>query len=210
MSFGTNLRKYRKQRKLTLLDLGLRTGIDPAALSRMERDLMGYSRESVESLARALGIPQSDLFVEGSNVEKAEIGTRRIPVIDYVQAGLWTGVCSAKSESDIFEYLLTDLDLSPDAFAMRIKGDSMLPEFKEGDAILVDPNVTPGPGDFVVAANGSGEATFKQYRDRGINDRGQEVFELVPLNNFYAAIRSDVQPIRIVGTMVEHRRYRRK
>jgi hypothetical protein len=38
---------------------------------------------------------------------------------------------------------------------------------------------------------------------------GQEVFELVPLNEDYAIMRSDQQPIQIIGTMMEHTRYRR-
>lgn len=107
------------------------------------------------------------------------------------------------------EFLLTDLLLGPRAFAMRIRGDSMLPRFQEGDVVVIDPDQPHHPGDFVVAANG-GEAVFKQYRDRGINEKGQEVFELLPLNKLYPAIRSDITPMRIVGTMVEQRTYRKR
>ena len=35
-------------------------------------------------------------------------------------------------------------------------------------------------------------------------------FEFVPLNADFKTMRSDQQPIRIVGVMVEHRKYRRK
>jgi hypothetical protein len=38
---------------------------------------------------------------------------------------------------------------------------------------------------------------------------GNMVFELIPLNDDYPTLRSDVDHIRIVGTMVEHRKYRR-
>ena len=40
----------------------------------------------------------------------------------------------------IFEYILTDLDLSVHSFALRIEGDSMEPDFKAGDVIIVDLN----------------------------------------------------------------------
>jgi SOS-response transcriptional repressor LexA len=61
-----------------------------------------------------------------------------------------------------------------------------------------------------VAKDESGEVTFKQYRSAGINERGDDVFELCPLNPLYAPMRSDRQQIAIVGVMVEHRRFRHR
>lgn len=147
---------------------------------------------------------------EVSNVIPASIGTRRIPLISYVQAGCWTEASDAATVGDGFEYLLTDLDLSGSAFALEIQGESMLPEFRPGDRVIVDPEIQPQPGDCVVAMNGGQEATFKKYRPRGINERGDTVFELVPLNEDFAPMRSDQTPIRIVGTMMEHRKYRKR
>jgi SOS-response transcriptional repressor LexA len=127
-----------------------------------------------------------------------------------VQAGAWTDVVDSYQPGDADEFLLTDMELSSNAFALEIKGDSMLPEFKPGDRVIIDPAVCPQPGDYVVAKNGEDEATFKKYRPRGVSERGDLVFELVPLNEDYPSMRSDVTPIRIVGTMVEHRKYRRR
>ncbi len=149
-------------------------------------------------------------LVDAQNVAPADLGSHRIPLISYVQAGAWTGVVDNYQPGDAEDFLLTDLELSGSAFALEIKGDSMLPEFKAGDRVIIDPNVSPQPGDFVVAKNGDDEATFKKYRPRGINERGETVFELVPLNEDYPSMRSDATPIRIVGTMVEHRKYRRR
>ncbi len=149
-------------------------------------------------------------LVDAQNVAPADLGALRIPLISYVQAGVWTGVVDNYAPGDADEFLLTDLELSGSAFALEIKGDSMLPEFKPGDRVIIDPNVSPQPGDFVVAKNGEEEATFKKYRPRGINERGETVFELVPLNEDYPSMRSDVTPIRIVGTMVELRKYRKR
>lgn len=121
-----------------------------------------------------------------------------------------TEAVDAYSLGDAAEWLLTDLELSPSAFALRIKGDSMLPEFREGDTVIIDPAVTPLPGDYVVAKNDDNEATFKKYRPRGLNEQGQPVFELVPLNEDYPSLRSDRSNLQIIGTMVEHRRYRKR
>lgn len=180
------------------------------------------SRGSLPKIAKALGVSHDWLaegegemlptggWVEASNVIPASIGTRRVPLISYVQAGCWTEASDAATVGDGFEYLLTDLELSGSAFALEIQGESMLPNFKPGDRVIIDPEVCPQPGDFVVAMNGGQEATFKKYRPRGIGDRGETVFELVPLNEDFAPMRSDQTPIRIVGTMMEHRQYRRR
>ena len=91
----------------------------------------------------------------------------------------------------------------------------MEPEFHEGDIIVVDPTLHPYPGDFVLAQRESQftdgiESTFKKYRPKGINEHGQNVFELVPLNPDYQVFRSDREHLEIVGVMVEHRRIFRR
>lgn len=143
------------------------------------------------------------------NVTPAQIGVRRVPVISPIQAGEWAEIVDIFQPGDASEWLLTDIELSEGAFALDIRGNSMLPDFNPGDRVIIDPAVSPQPGDFVAAKNGEQEATFKKYRPRGMDAQGNMVFELVPLNEDYPTLRSDVQPIRIVGTMVEHRKYRR-
>jgi SOS-response transcriptional repressor LexA len=145
-----------------------------------------------------------------SNVSPAQIGTKQVPLISYVRAGHWAGIGDSRQAEDAHEWLMTDLDVSDGAFALEIKGDSMLPEFSPGDRVIIDPSIKPQPGDYVVAKNGEEEAMFKKYRLRSVDERGIEVFELVPLNPDYPSIRSDQTPIHIVGTMVEVRKYRRK
>ncbi|MBJ9964474.1 S24 family peptidase [Burkholderia seminalis] len=145
-----------------------------------------------------------------ANVRPAPVGVRRIPLISSVQAGQMTEAVDPFPQGGAFEYLLTDLDLSDNAFALEIDGDSMLPDFHPGDRVIVDPAICPRPGDFVVAKNGREEATFKKYRARGIGADGREAFELIPLNPDYAAISSEHEPVRIIGVMVEHRRYRKR
>ncbi|WP_391540669.1 LexA family protein [Lonepinella koalarum] len=74
---------------------------------------------------------------------------------------MWTDI-NLLQDSEDFEYILTDLDVSENAFALKIKGDSMEPDFIEGDVIIVDPKIQPHAGEFVVAVNGDYEATFKK------------------------------------------------
>jgi SOS-response transcriptional repressor LexA len=135
---------------------------------------------------------------------------KRVPRISFVQAGPWSEVVDPYAPGAAEDYLMTGLDVGSHTFALTIQGDSMLPEFREGDVIIIDPEVKPNPGDFVVAKNGNEQATFKKYRPRGLSEQGVQVIELVPLNEDYPSLRSDRTPIQIIGTMMEHRRYRKR
>lgn len=107
--------------------------------------------------------------------------------------------------------MLTDSELGPHAFALEVMGESMSPEYREGDRIIIDPAVYPRPGDACIASV-NGEVTFKRFRPRGLNEHGKDVFELAPINADFATIRSDQAgaEVSIIGTVIEHRRYRRR
>lgn len=145
------------------------------------------------------------------NVKPVEGGMRPYPVISCIQAGALKEITEPYGPGDGFDVEFGDNDASRWAFFLEIKGDSMLPDFRPGDRVLIDPEVLPRPGDFVAARNTKQEATFKKYRVRGIDESGTEIFELVPLNDDYPVLRSDECHLSIIGTMIEHRRkFRRK
>lgn len=96
-----------------------------------------------------------------------------------------------------------DMKLSRWAFCLDVEGMSMSPRFQPGDRLFVDPDRAPGPGNFVVARNGSNQATFKKYRPRGIDANGHEIFELVPLNDDFPTLRSDTEQLYVIGVVTE-------
>lgn len=193
-------------------------GVSPSAVTQwFKGDSKTLKADNVVRLAKFLRVRlewlkdgTGSMELPAANVAPADIGQRRVPLISSVQAGMMTEAVTPFPPGAAFEYLLTDLDLSDHAFALEIEGNSMEPEFRAGDRIIVDPALQAQPGDFVVAKNGREEATFKKYRPRGIGAAGREIFELIPLNPDYPTINSEHEPARIIGVMVEHRRYRRR
>lgn len=131
-------------------------------------------------------------------------GPRALPIISYVQAGAWREIVDSFPPGGADEYVKPRNEHGPHSFALYVEGDSMTPEFNAGDIIIVDPDIAPNPGNYVIARNHSREATFKKYRPRGRDADGREVFELVPLNDDYATLRSDQDGAVIIGTVVEH------
>lgn len=185
--------------------------VTPKAVSKWLNGETMPSTTNIYVLAKFLSVTPEWLTYGKGNVEQATIGSTKIPIISYIQAGQWTGIEDFKETCGNYEYILTDLDVSDDAFALEIKGDSMTPDFIEGDIVIIDPNEQPHAGEFVAAINGSYEATFKKYRPLGeVDEYGREQFELIPLNPDFPKLSTLKQEIRIIGTMVEHRIYRRK
>lgn len=217
----------RRAQKMSQDELARRIGITRVSISKWESGLNQPKGRYLNDLAAALGVTVEWLLTgEGSaseasgepripgyhNVEPAVIFQgKRIPILSYVQAGNWREMCEQATAFDgNVEYVSAGGEIGPYGFGLWLRGDSMVPLFKEGDLIIVDPDESPQPGDYVVAKNGSDEATFKKYRPRGIDENGQEVFELVPLNDDYPTMHSDRQHIQIIGVMVEHRSYRKR
>ncbi|KAJ8740021.1 helix-turn-helix domain-containing protein [Aeromonas veronii] len=211
------IKELRKKHGLTQRKLGELIGATGPSVSQWESGDVSPSADYLVALARVFGVDAHWLSTgkgspELSNVEPAVIpqGTR-IPVLSYVQAGHWQGMCEQAVDFDgNIEYVSASVDIGPCGFGLWLRGNSMTPFFNEGDLVIIDPDEQPRPGDYVVAKNGGEEATFKKYRPRGIDENGKEVFELVPLNDDYPTMHSDRQPIEIIGVMVEHRSFRKR
>lgn len=209
-SLAHRLKSKREQMGLTQVELAEKINVTQQAIQKVETGETKKPRFLYDA-AKALECDLSWLLSGKAdiNVSPTVLASNKVPLISFVQAGLWHESCELR-DSTGFDYILTSLDLSDNSFALTITGRSMMPLFNEGDVIIVDPNIKPIAGDFVVAENGESEATFKKYRELGIDEQGRVQFELVPLNDDFPKQSTLTQQIRIVGVMVEHRIYRRR
>ena len=137
--------------------------------------------------------------------------TSQIPLIRPDQALKVNSTAAAPALGDPLGWLFTHSNLSSRAYALEVSGNSMQPVFQEGDWIILDPMAVPEPGDFVVAKCGEKkELIFRKYRPKGLDNSGKMTFELVPLNEDFPSLRSDILPIEIIGTLIEHRIFTKK
>ena len=206
MSLASRIRQRRQELDLTQTELAERAGISQQSVESIENGRTKKPRNIIE-IAKALQ-SHPEWLLNGKNVmPMEEINSRRVPLLSYVQAGLFKDANPITDCEGNFEYILVDDEISANAFALRVEGDSMTPEFKEGDIVVIDTEIWPNPGEFVFAKNGGNQGTFKKYRPTGI---GTGEFELVPLNPDYPILNSHDYQISLIGVMVEHRIYRRK
>ena len=216
-SLENRLERARKHAGMTQRQVADHFRISSQAIAQWESGRARPDSRRPAALARLFGV-RLEWLLDGSGPmteEDSRAGAARdqgtsVPVIDRVRAGGWTEVGDPYAPGAGDDFILTDLSVSPHTFALEIEGQSMTPEFQPGDKIIIDPEVEPRPGEFVVAKREQDqEVTFKKYRLRGYDDKGQEIIELRPLNDDFPSLFIDTKnPGRIVGTMVEHRRYR--
>jgi len=133
------------------------------------------------------------------NVDRDKIHVKgSVPLISWVSAGYFCEVIDNFHPGDAEEWISTTVAVSPNSYALRVRGESMEPDFPAGSIIIVDPLREPMPGNYVIAKNG-GEATFKQLTQDGA-DR-----YLKPLNPQYPIKLIDEHMI-ICGVVVSMER----
>lgn len=216
MSLGSRIKSAREVRDWKQTTLARALDVSPQAVSQWERDKDTPGAERLREIAKAL---RADFYwlLEGSirpgPVAHSPYEEQRIwraPLIDRVAAGRWSESIAPGDLPADTRFLDVYGKPHGQLFALEISGESMEPDFSAGDVVIVDTGVEPLPGDFVVAKNADEGATFKKYRLQKAAS-GRQSIELVPLNQDYPTLMiDDASPGQIVGTMIEHRRFRRR
>ncbi|MGV9598289.1 helix-turn-helix domain-containing protein [Streptosporangium sandarakinum] len=109
IAFGQRLRHLRKQRGLTLADLGERVGRAPSQLSLLENGKREPKLSLLKSLAAALNVPVEELLRRQAPSRRAQLEmaleeAQRDPV--YAGLGLTRLKVSARVPNDVLEHIL--------------------------------------------------------------------------------------------------------
>lgn len=209
---GQRIMNERKAKGLTRKALAeLTSELKISRINNYERGDRTPGPTEIKLLADALEVSASYLMCltdnrEGKMTKSLGMGAL-IPVLDFKQA-----IDPAHFIQKIKEDVDTKVEFIPvstavsdsigkNAFALQIKDESMMPEFRINDVIVVDPDTSPKPGDFVVAwIEGEQEVIIRKYKQLSASKESQQ-FELIALNEDWANIRvgsSDMQA-QIIG-----------
>lgn len=212
MSIGKRIAHARKEAALSQQAVADRFSISRAAVAQWESGDTHPGMTKLEGLAQVLGV-RLEWLATGKGLKRTGAsaptesteGHRAAPLLPWQAIASWSERAEPAGGP---ERLMTRLEMSARAFALAIEDESMAPEFAPDDHVIIDPDILPQTGDFVVARSSHDEiAALRLYRV--LERSGEEIVELVPLNAAWPTRLIDKQqPGRILGTMVEHRRYR--
>ena len=200
-AIGKILKARRMAKGLSARQLAERVGVSDAHIIYIEKAQRKATFDKLMNIIGVLGLTVNEILTVIGQDSAAHEGSptrplRRIPVVSWVTAGAWHEV------SDIFEPGSSDQWIESDVegenvFALLVMGDSMEPEFHEGEFIIVNPHVESLPGDFIIVKNPDGEATFKQLKKYGNR------WVLHPINPRYHDMEVRRGDFRVIGKVVK-------
>lgn len=201
------IKEARKAAGMTQLEVCGRVGISQPQYSAWENGKSKVDHESIGRLAVILGV-SADYLLGKDDVMPAHDAAIRIPVLGTVPAGI-----PIEAIEDIVDW--EDLPHAMTAggkeyFGLRVEGDSMYPDYLEGDTIIVRKTQVCNSGeDCVVYVNGY-DATLKRVK---LGADGS--LSIVPRNPTYPPRTFSPQeirdlPVSIAGVVVELRRKLKK
>ena len=171
------IKERRKSLKLTQLDVGKAVGVSKATVSMWESGDTAPKGINTYKLAATLRVsvgwlisgkedtplPNPGMFKGLTNTSQGPFIQGRVPLISMVQAGNFCESIDLFQPGDAEEWIACPANHSDQSYALKVQGESMLPRFTEGEIIIVDPNVSPDAGKFVIAKRASDQkTTFKQ------------------------------------------------
>ena len=139
MKVGEYLKKQRELSDMSLRDAGAAAGLSHVHVKEIEDGVTTPSFDKVMGLVKAYHADLQDFLRSTGylpkNTEPVTLGKmRKIPVISWVAAGKWTETGETFLEKAVIEWIETDVK-GVHNFGLKIKGDSMEPEFQEGEEI---------------------------------------------------------------------------
>ncbi|HAT1687733.1 TPA: helix-turn-helix domain-containing protein [Legionella pneumophila] len=208
---GKRILEARKAKGLTLKALGeLAGGLKQTRLTNWEQGVRTPGPEEIKSLARALDVSPAYLMClsDEKQFKEAKSPSQLIPLLDYQQAceaQFYLNMIREHKQSEDVVYISVSTTLLPElsvnAFALKMVDESMVPEIRENDVLIIAPDTQPRPGDFVVVLLESEQGVIvRKYKQLSASRNAQQ-YELVALNEDWADIRVDSSNVaaQIIG-----------
>ena len=212
---GERIFQERQAKGLTRKALAeLTDDLKPSRINNWERGLRTPGPEEIKQLAGALDVAPGYLMCLTDEKQiKREfpwLGAL-IPLLKAKQA------CEAKTyiqaikedcETDSVSFIPLSPELSnqlgENTFAYCMQDESMIPELKIGDILIIDPDKNVQPGALVVAQDND-EVVVRRYKQLSA-DKPNKEYELIALNDNWANIRvqqdSHHQIVGVVLTLI--------
>ena len=196
-----NLHIARTTKGMTQEQVAGLLGVHRTTYNRYEKGLRSPDLETVSKLATIFGVTTDYLLGSKPNEQDPD-QIRLIPLLGSVPAGI-----PIEAIEDIEEYI----DIYPrfvkhgELFALHVKGDSMEPDLRSGDIVIIEKQEYVDNGQIAVVRVNGEDFTIKRVK------LSQKGLMLIPSNPAYDPVFFDSDqvatlPVTIIGKVIEIRR----
>lgn len=163
-----------------------RSGVGQTTIGRILRAETQAKIGTVTDLAKVFKLTPGELLDSSlisrltgdeSNVAAANGAGGLVPLISWVTAGMLCEAIDSLPPGDAEEWLESPFPHSKHTFCLRVRGQSMWPDYKDGEIIQIDPEVAAQHNDDVIVRTPDGKTTFKRLQD---SDDGMFLLALNP------------------------------
>lgn len=131
------IRHWRKYRGMTQEQLAYAVGMTPSSISQIETGRQGYTDTTLFSIADALNTTPGNLLSgPPMGIGNSHVGTE-IPLMGFLGAGAEIEPEFEQVPPEGLDQVELPFDLNEDLIAFQVKGDSMLPFYKDRAIIVV-------------------------------------------------------------------------
>lgn len=121
-----------------------------------------FGGRTARNIEKALDLPHGWMdTLESTNLAVLDKKPTKVPLISWVAAGNWCESPDNFSPGDAEDWLASPFSHSKHAFCLTVKGESMMPKYRDGEIILVDPEVAYKHNSDVVVREPNGGSNFK-------------------------------------------------
>ncbi len=204
MDIGARIKQLRERRGLTLEQVGEYVGVNKATVQRYETGEIDIKRNVAIKLAEVLHAEPAYIMGWTDTPVSTPIEVVRIFVLGTIPAGI--PIEAIEDIVDWEEIPAAMCSGGREYFGLRVRGDSMYPEYMEGDTIIVRKTQAFESGDVCVVYVNGYDATLKRVK---VGEDGS--WTLTPRNPEYSPKTYSIQdiqtvPVSIAGVVVELRR----
>ncbi|RIO56766.1 XRE family transcriptional regulator [Staphylococcus hominis] len=205
--FSENLKFLRERFGMEQIDLAKKLGRkSSSSISEWEKGKYTPKMATLKQIAEIFNVNIDDLMKKDLKNPTDEViqplPVKKIPIVSQISAGL-----PIYAEENILEhtYIATKkLNANKEIFGLRVNGDSMDKEFRDGDVVIVEKDSVVENGQIAVVQVNGYNATVKRVRyekDRII---------LIPESNnpaHYPQVYSQDDEVKIIGKVVSSQKF---
>ena len=213
-TFQNRLKKAMEMKNIKQVDLVEKTGLDKTLINKYLAGITNARQQKLTKLADALGV--NEVWLMGYDVPMQRdltIGTSLASksAVVFVYGSIPAGIPMECIEDiiDTEEIPVDMLNGGKQYFGLKVKGNSMEPEYLDGDTLILEKADDCESGDDCVVMVNGNDGTFKRVI------KNKDGIILQPLNAEYIPFvftneQIESLPVRVIGIVVEIRRKRKR